>query len=141
MTHFSMPQPEALRACCRRIFLRDLTLTCRIGAYPQERLAPQRVVFNADVWVYATFSSSTRDALEDTLNYDLIVDIFKEEASGPHIALQETLIDRIAKRITALPGVALVRAEVSKPDAYSDAGAVGIEVWRAPASPSERTIQ
>ena len=79
--------------------------------------------------------------LEDTLNYDLIVDIFKEEASGPHIALQETLIDRIAKRITALPGVALVRAEVSKPDAYSNAGAVGIEVWRAPASPSERTIQ
>ena len=75
----TLPSPESLRFSCRRIFLKNLRLTCRIGAYETERSASQSVVFNADIWVRFSASSSQRDALEDVLNYDLAVEIFREE--------------------------------------------------------------
>ena len=78
----TLPSPESLRFSCRRIFLKNLRLTCRIGAYETERSASQSVVFNADIWVRFSASSSQRDALEDVLNYDLAVEIFREESLG-----------------------------------------------------------
>ena len=86
----TLPSPESLRFSCRRIFLKNLRLTCRIGAYETERSASQSVVFNADIWVRFSASSSQRDALEDVLNYDLAVEIFREESSRGHIDLQES---------------------------------------------------
>ena len=126
-----LPSPESLRFSCRRIFLKNLALSCRIGAYDRERSASQEVVFNADIWVRLSESSSSRDALEDVLNYDLAVAIFREEAARGHIDLQETLVDRIAERIAKLPGVALARVSSEKTEAYDDAQSIGVEVWRA----------
>ena len=76
-------------------------------------------------------SSSQRDALEDVLNYDLAVEIFREESSRGHIDLQETLVDRIAERLSNLPGVELIRISSEKTEAYDDADAIGVEVWRS----------
>mgnify|MGYP000248268036 CR=1 FL=1 len=123
----TLPSPESLRFSCRRIFLKNLRLACRIGAYETERSAPQSVVFNADIWVRFSASSSQRDALEDVLNYDLAVEIFREESSRGHIDLQETLVDRIAERLSNLPGVELIRISSEKTEAY----AIGVEVWRS----------
>lgn len=127
------PSPESLRFSCRRILVRGLRLSCRIGAYDHERLAPQTVVVDCDVWVRLSSSTSARDAIEDVLNYDLIVAALREEAAGGHIDLQETLGDRMLDRVCAFPGVALVRVVTAKPDAYSDVESLGIETWRAPA--------
>lgn len=110
---------------------KNLRLTCRIGAYETERSASQSVVFNADIWVRFSASSSQRDALEDVLNYDLAVEIFREESSRGHIDLQETLVDRIAERLSNLPGVELIRISSEKTEAYDDADAIGVEVWRS----------
>ena len=117
----TLPSPESLRFSCRRIFLKNLRLACRIGAYETERSAPQSVVFNADIWVRFSASSSQRDALE----------IFREESSRGHIDLQETLVDRIAERLSNLPGVELIRISSEKTEAYDDADAIGVEVWRS----------
>ena len=113
----TLPSPESLRFSCRRIFLKNLRLACRIGAYETERRAPQSVVFNA--------------AREEVLNYDLAVEIFREESSRGHIDLQETLVDRIAERLSNLPGVELIRICSEKTEAYDDADAIGVEVWRS----------
>ena len=121
----TLPSPESLRFSCRRIFLKNLRLACRIGAYETERSAPQ------SVWVRFSASSSQRDALEDVLNYDLAVEIFREESSRGHIDLQETLVDRIAERLSNLPGVELIRISSEKTEAYDDADAIGVEVWRS----------
>ena len=123
----TLPSPESLRFSCRRIFLKNLRLACRIGAYETERSAPQSVVFNADIWVRFSASSSQRDALEDVL----AVEIFREESSRGHIDLQETLVDRIAERLSNLPGVELIRISSEKTEAYDDADAIGVEVWRS----------
>ena len=125
--------PESLRFSCRRILVRGLKLSCRIGAYDHERLAPQPVLVDCDVWVRLSRQTSSRDAIEDVLNYDLIVDALREEAGRGHIDLQETLVDRMLDRVCTLPGVELVRVVTAKPDAYSDVESVGIETWRAPA--------
>ena len=55
----------------RRFLLEGLACDCRIGAYDHERLAPQRVVIDAEIALSGT-DEPTSDRLEDTLNYDLI---------------------------------------------------------------------
>ena len=47
------------------------------------------------------------------------------------IDLQETLVDRIAERLSNLPGVELIRISSEKTEAYDDADAIGVEVWRS----------
>ena len=66
------------------------------------------------------------------LNYDLAVEAIRKAASGEHIDLQETLVDRMTTALAELPGVELVRVATAKPEAYEDADAVGIESWRVP---------
>ena len=127
------PTPESLRFTCRRIFIRNLRLLARIGAYEHERLAPQSVVVNCDLWVRLDASTSARDALEDVLNYDRAVEVIRSVAAQGHHDLQETLVDRMLDALTALPGVELARLSTEKPEAYPDIEAVGVESWRAPA--------
>ncbi len=127
------PTPESLRFTCRRIFIRNLRLLARIGAYEHERLAPQSVVVNCDLWVRLDASTSARDALEDVLNYDRAVEVIRSVAAQGHHDLQETLVDRMLDALAALPGVELARLSTEKPEAYPDIEAVGVESWRAPA--------
>lgn len=127
------PTPESLRFTCRRIFIRNLRLLARIGAYEHERLAPQSVVVNCDLWVRLDASTSARDALEDVLNYDRAVEVIRSIAAQGHHDLQETLVDRMLDALAALPGVELARLSTEKPEAYPDIEAVGVESWRAPA--------
>lgn len=127
------PTPESLRFTCRRIFIRNLRLLARIGAYEHERLAPQSVVVNCDLWVRLDASTSARDALEDVLNYDRAVEVIRSVAAQGHHDLQETLVDRMLDALAALPGVELERLSTEKPEAYPDIEAVGVESWRAPA--------
>ena len=123
--------PESLRFTCRRIFIRGLKLSCRIGAYDNERTKPQTVLVDCDLWVRLSQSTSVRDNLADVLNYDLAVDAIRKTASGEHIDLQETLVDRMTKTLAEL-----VRVATAKPEAYADADAVGVESWRVPANRS-----
>lgn len=126
------PTPENLRFTCRRIFIRNLRLSCRIGAYDHERLAAQPLIVNCDVWVRLEKATSQGDALSDVLNYDDVVSRLRGFAEAAHVDLQETLVDRMLDSICQLPGVALVRLSTEKTEAYSDVDSVGVESWRAP---------
>lgn len=127
----SLPAPEDLRFTCRRIFIRNLCINCRIGAYDHERLASQPVIINCDLWVRLEDSTSRRDALADVLNYDEAVSILRDFADAGHVDLQETLVERMLDALCRLPGVVLARISTEKPEAYPDVDAVGIESWRA----------
>ena len=113
---------------CRRILLRGLTLPCAIGAYERERGRLQKVAFEADVWVRRP-ENAREDVLDDVLNYDLIVEAIRNEAARGHVDLQETLVERIARHLAALPAVELVRVQSTKLEAYPDAR-IGVETWR-----------
>lgn len=123
-----MSPSDEIRLGCRRILLRGLTLPCAIGAYERERGRLQKVAFEADVWVRRP-ENAREDVLDDVLNYDLIVEAIRNEAARGHVDLQETLVERIARHLAALPAVELVRVQSTKLEAYPDAR-ISVETWR-----------
>jgi (5-formylfuran-3-yl)methyl phosphate synthase len=108
-----------------RVFVHDLVMPVRIGAYSRERREPQNVRFNIDVEV----ARSGRAAdLRDVFSYDLIVDGIRIIIGEGHISLVEVLAERVAAFILAHPLVVRATVRVEKLDL--GAGAVGIEIRR-----------
>ena len=117
-------------AACRRLFVRNLELNTAIGAHAAERLGPQRLRINVDVYVPLRTTTPRDDRLDEVFDYDLIRRTVTElVAARGHIDLQETLVDDIARALLAQPRVRAVRVASDKPDVYPDCETVGVEVF------------
>ena len=110
-----------------RFFLEGLECACRIGAFNHERLAPQRVIIDAEI-LLADGSEPQSDSLDEALDYDLIRNAILEVARSRHFDLQETLARELYDTLGALPGVAAVRVRTAKPDAYEDCSEIAYEL-------------
>jgi len=123
--------PDAL-AGLRRVFVRDLTVQARLGVYPQEEAAPQRVVIGIELLVRdeAAPSGVGVDRLERVVNYAAVAQRAREVATGGHTRLAETLAERIAVACLEDARVEAARVTVEKPDILPDVGAVGVSVER-----------
>jgi 7,8-dihydroneopterin aldolase/epimerase/oxygenase len=117
-------------ARCRRIFLRGLAVPARIGIHDHERVGPQRLLLDVDLFVALEHSTPRGDALAEVVDYDVVRRAVLERIERGHVNLQETLIDAIAAELLADPAVTAVRIASAKPDVYPDVEAVGIEVIR-----------
>lgn len=117
-------------ADCRRILLHDLALDASIGFHDFELAARQRLLVSVDLFVPLADSTSERDHVSGTLDYDSVRDGIARLARERHYNLQETLVDRIAAMCLASPAVRAVRVRTEKPDVYPDCRAVGVEVFR-----------
>lgn len=112
-----------------RVFVKDLVLVCSIGAYPHERLKPQRVRFNVDLRVQAPVEP-IGDDLANVFSYDTVTAAIRGLTTNGHINLVETLAEKIADWCLADSRVAHVRVMIEKMDVEPDASAVGIEIER-----------
>ena len=112
-----------------RIFIRDLVLMCSIGAYPEERLRPQRVRFNVDMRVQSA-PGPIDDDLAKVLSYDTVVDDIRTLTARGHINLVETLAGQIIDGCLDDPRVLDVRVMVEKLDVEPAAAGVGVEFER-----------
>jgi dihydroneopterin aldolase len=112
-----------------RIFVRDLVLPCSIGAYPEERLKPQRVRFNVSLQALSP-RQGVNDDLDRVLNYRHITDGIRALASGGHINLVETLAERIADLCLDDPRIVAARVSVEKLDVEPAANGIGVEIER-----------
>lgn len=112
-----------------RVFIRDLVLSCSIGVYDHERLAPQRVRINLDVTAREP-GAALSDDIAKVVSYDDLVDGIRRVATQGHINLVETLAENVATLCLADPRVVLVRVRVEKPDVIVDASSVGVEIER-----------
>lgn len=115
---------------CRRIFLREYAVPMMIGAHDFEKGAPQRVIFNVDVFVPIAATTPKQDELVEVLDYDTLRETIRMIASRGHIHLQETLCDAIAESLLGQPNVRAVRVSTAKPDVYPDCDRVGLELFR-----------
>jgi dihydroneopterin aldolase len=115
---------------CRRIFLHEFALEVSIGFHDFELAAKQRVLINVELFVPLHASTSGRDHVSETLDYDVIRRDIAEWAGSRHFNLQETLLDGIVDLCMAQPSVRAVRASTEKPDVYPDCRTVGVEVFR-----------
>jgi dihydroneopterin aldolase len=113
-----------------RIFVRDFVMPVSIGAYAHERDRPQRVRFNVDIDVLRP--GYVPEDIRDVLSYDLVTDGIKMIVAKEHIALVETLAERIARVVLSYPRVSRVTVRVEKLDV--GVGAVGVEISRDRAS-------
>lgn len=115
---------------CRRLFLRNHTVDVRIGAHDFEKLGPQRIIFNVELFVPYSASTPTQDDLAEVVDYDFIREVIARRVAQGHIVLQETLCDDLMRELIAHPQVQAVRLSTCKPDVYPDCEAVGVEIFQ-----------
>jgi dihydroneopterin aldolase len=118
--------PDTEEGARNRIFVRDFVLPVHVGAYAHERDRLQRVRFNVDVDVLRP-AHPTED-MRDVFSYDVVTDGIRMIVAQEHIALLETLAERIAALVLAYARVSGVTVRVEKLDVGS--GAVGVEIRR-----------
>jgi dihydroneopterin aldolase len=113
-----------------RMVLRDLVVEIGVGLHPWEKLRPQRLVVNVDAWAYVGRRYTDEDA-ELILDYDRIRNVIREEwPRRGHINLLEPLAEELIELCFAYPTVAAARVRLEKPDIFSEAQGVGIELYR-----------
>jgi len=129
--HGYVPDPDATSAATDLVFVHDLVLPVRIGAYTSERAAPQRVRFDVDVMIMR----STRPAedMRDIFSYDIISDGIRLLIDAGHIALVETLAEQIAAMLLEHPRVVQVSVKLEKLDVGPRIVGVRIERGRSSA--------
>ena len=110
-----------------RVFVHDLVLPVRIGAYARERVAPQRVRFAVEATILRA-ARPTHD-MRDVFSYDIISDAIRMLAGGGHIALVETLAEQIIAMLLAHPQVKKVGVRLEKLD--TGQGVVGVAIERS----------
>jgi len=96
-----------------------------------EHQAPQRILFDIDLYVALAETTPARDTLDEVVDNDFVREVIKNRIRQGHIQLQETLCDELVTLLLAHQGVKAVQLSSRKPDAYSDCGCVGVEVWKA----------
>lgn len=114
----------------RRLFLKDHEVMVRIGAHDFEKDAPQRMLFNVDLYVPYEESTPQTDRLAEVVDYDFIREVIAQRVEQGHIELQETLCDDIVNALLKHPQVRAVKVSTNKPDVYPDCAGVGVEVFR-----------
>jgi dihydroneopterin aldolase len=130
MTITVHPSFFELQQTCRKIFLKNYVLPINIGVHEFEKLAPQRIIINVELYVSLTHTTPHTDTLNEVLDYDFIRETLKQIVEKGHIQLQETLCDQFITALLDNPLVRAARVSSAKPDVYPDCDAVGIEIFR-----------
>lgn len=123
-------------AALRHVFLRDMVLDAKVGIYRHERDTTQRIRINVDLAVEddgARASSRAavgRDELSRVVDYEAVANAVRALVTAGHVALVETLAERIAEACLADARVSLARVRVEKLDVFADTASVGVEIER-----------
>ena len=117
-----------------RMVMRDLVVEIGIGLHPWEQLRPQRLVVNVEAWAYVGAPYTHEDA-GLILDYDAIRDVIREDwPKREHMKLLEPLAEELVALCFKHPAVEAARVRLEKPDIFSEAQGVGIELYRRRAS-------
>lgn len=113
-----------------RIYIRDLSVRCIIGIYPEERRTKQDVVIN--IVLESDLRAACRsDRIEDTVDYKGIKKRVIEMAESSSRFLIERLAEDIAELCLNEPHVVRATVSVDKPGALRFARSVAVEITRA----------
>ena len=112
------------------IHIRDLTLRCIIGIFPEERREKQDVIIN--LTMYGDLRKAClSDRIEDTIDYKAVNRRIVETVEKSQFSLVERLAEEIAGICLQEPLVSRVTVAVDKPAALRFARSVAIEITRA----------
>ncbi|MEO6408496.1 MAG: dihydroneopterin aldolase [Burkholderiaceae bacterium] len=112
----------------RRILLDRLRVQASVGILDHELLSKQQLLISLAVEMPHAPTLPEADTVQHVLDYRQLREAAHHEAQAGHINMLETLAGRIASRLLAMPGVALVRVRVVKPNIFPDCDGVAVEV-------------
>ena len=119
--------PAQLKVASMRIHLDHLAVMTDIGFHEFEVGTPQRLLISVEVWLNDV-EPPANDAAAGAWNYDHLKLEVERIAGSRRFNLQETLIREIYDWIAARAGVRALRVGSCKPDVYSTARGVGVEI-------------
>ncbi len=115
----------------RRIIFQQLALDARIGILEHELRSTQPLHIDAEFDVDVSQDVHDHD-IHTVLDYRELRSAIVDECTRQHVHLLETLSEKLVERIFGeFPDVRWIRIRVSKPLAFSDCAAVGIELQRS----------
>jgi 7,8-dihydroneopterin aldolase/epimerase/oxygenase len=119
--------PDHLQVRSARIVLDALAVDADIGFHEFEIGRPQRLLATIEIWLEDVAMPADDDPA-GAWDYDFVRTQVREMATARRYNLQETLAHAIFERLAALHGIRDLRVRLSKPDIYSDAQGVGVEI-------------
>lgn len=118
----------------RRVFVRDLVLQALLGIYPHELLRRQPIRINIDLGVTDNgldYSDGVGpDEIDRVVDYDALTRRIRRLIQAEHVALVETLAERLAVLCLVDKRVQEVRLRVEKLTVFADAASAGVEIQR-----------
>lgn len=119
--------PDRLKPRSARILLDSLEVQADIGFHEFEIGRPQRLLVTVEIWLDHIPPADSDDPAE-AWDYDLLREQVVELASARRYNLQESLAHAIYDRVASMRGVEALRVVTAKPDVYSNARGVGVEI-------------
>lgn len=113
-----------------RIFIRDLSLRCIIGIYPEEREKIQDVIINVVMEVDSHAAAAATDDIDDAVDYKTITKQLITFVEDSSFNLIETMAERCAEICLAPAKVKQVTVTIDKPGALRFARSVAVQVTR-----------
>lgn len=117
------------RAGTRHVFVRDLEITTMVGVHPHEKEAPQRVIVSIDLTVLED-GKVEDDHIDEVVCYEKLITRVKAIAASGHYNLIELMAEHFAEAALVDRRVLGARVRIEKPEAFSDAHSVGVEIER-----------
>ena len=119
--------PSHLAVRQSRILLEELEVSADIGFHDFEVGKPQRLLVTVELWLEDLAPPADDDPV-DAWDYDLLRNEILRIAGERRYNLQETLVHALYQRFAAMRGLKGLRVRSAKPDIYSDARGVGVEI-------------
>jgi len=116
----------------RKVFVRGLELQARLGVFPHEKIAPQRIRMHIELDVVDESAAIGigPDNLERVVDYGHLVHAARAAVAQGHVLLVETLAETVAEIALRDPRVLQARVSIEKPDAFADTDCVGVTIER-----------
>jgi dihydroneopterin aldolase len=123
--------PDHLKVRQSRILLDSLEVMADIGFHEFEIGRPQRLLITVELWLENLEPPDDEDH-RSAWNYDYLKTEVIRLSQERRYNLQETLVHAIFQRVAAYRGVKALRVRSVKPDIYSEARGVGVEIASFP---------
>jgi dihydroneopterin aldolase len=111
------------------IFLSEVKVQTKLGVPEWERMTPQTIVLDIEMQVDLSRACQS-DAIEDTIDYGLVVQRIRETLAEHSFQLVEKLAEHVCQLILQEFNAQAVRIKVSKPAILPGLKALGVEITR-----------
>ena len=111
------------------IFLEQVAVQTTLGVPEWERLKPQTILLDIEIG-YDLSKSCQSDAIEDTIDYGLVVNRIRETLKENSFKLVEALAEHVCKLILKEFKAESVKIKVAKPAILPGLKALGVIIKR-----------